>query len=272
LEFLQKENADAVVGALNQERIVEKLRNEKKEFIRKSFYKAVDITIEIALASTLKKIKKSNKIHMAEVLKDSKRCMNVLCNGKLDEKSECIACAAKFCSKCEKRIAQGSKHTCDPDDIVSIKSVGCNAITCAVCRTNFDYITGKPCLAGNHTNDPALGLKDSTTLVSVYGPDYKDQDIKDTFAKIDSLRPPPYPFTKVTLAILEFTKLPQEDDEVIRAQKQKMTHTIAVKYAKFIKNKHQIRAFYRCMETIAQLHKENDITFENLQRIVHILS
>jgi hypothetical protein len=265
--------------------MVERLRNEKREFIRKSFHKAVDRTIEIALASTLKKIKKSNQIRMAEMLKESKRCMNILCNGKLDEKSECITCAAKFCTKCDKRIIPDSDHVCNPDDIVSIetvsglvkcpkckcpviKSVGCNAITCAVCRTNFDYITGKPCSAGNHTNDAALGLKDATTLVSVYGSEYDDPNIADMFAKIDSMRPSDYSFSNVTSVIQDFMKLPPEQSET---QKKKLAHVLAVKYTRFIKNKYEIREFHRCIEKIEEFHNKKEMTIGNLQSIVNFL-
>lgn len=99
-----------------------------------------------------------------------RRCLSGICStGRLSTTQSgdysCDSCFSKFCSKCEKKMY--SNHVCSEQDLKSMAEIsklpkcpncnvhvekisGCNYMTCAYCKTNFDYISGKISDYGNH--------------------------------------------------------------------------------------------------------------------------
>jgi hypothetical protein len=150
-----------VKDKMNISKLVGDLRKHRKQFI-KTFPKAIELVIDIALSKKLNNIGKQNKLYVKNLVTGSNRmCMNSHCNGKMNQENnyfECMKCSTKFCKECEKNLTES--HVCKKEDIDSLKlissipkcpkcniaierSEGCNGMTCASCQTVFDYATGQ---------------------------------------------------------------------------------------------------------------------------------
>jgi hypothetical protein len=227
---LKLEKHNDIESKINQKKIVEKIREEKIKFINTQFPVAVSLTIKYALSSKLNKITKKNSIYMNNILKSSnKKCMNLFCNEKLDDELYCSLCDIKFCKFCEKKLTKG--HICKQEDIDSvtfienlvkcpkclfpvIRSYGCNNITCSICKTNFNYISGLISQAGNHDNSPALNINSSSSINSIvntikpsdhYKDDY-DMSIIKLLCLIEEKSPVNYSFDNVLKSLENVVK------------------------------------------------------------------
>ena len=147
-----------VKDKMNITKLVGDLRQQRKQFI-KTFPKAIELVIDIALSKKLNNIGKQNKSYVKNlVTKSNRMCMNSHCNGKMNQDFECLKCSTRFCKECEKIMNEN--HVCKKEDIDSLKlisnipkcpkcniaierSEGCNGMTCASCQTTFDYSTGE---------------------------------------------------------------------------------------------------------------------------------
>jgi hypothetical protein len=162
--FMHSQGAE-VKDKINVSKLVGDLRKQRKQFI-KTFPKAIELVIDIALNKKLNNIGKHNKLYVQNlVTKSNRMCMNSHCNGKMNQEFECLKCATKFCKECEKILKEN--HTCTKEDLDSLKliseipkcpkchiaierSEGCNGMTCASCQTTFDYSTGQASDHGSH--------------------------------------------------------------------------------------------------------------------------
>jgi hypothetical protein len=121
---------------------------------------AIKMIIDICYTKELKKISNKNKLIIDKTLANAKkRCMISVCNGKLDDTYRCLKCSTLFCKQCDNKIT--NNHICDDDDVSTLNLIkdkytpcpkcntfverieGCPSITCKVCHTKFDYITGE---------------------------------------------------------------------------------------------------------------------------------
>lgn len=163
LNYFIKENGDSVQKRINENEIIEKIRNERLIFIEKAFPKAINLVANLVFKDKMKKLDKQKRSIINKKLSDSQRaCLSSICNGFLDNDFICMKCGLNFCKKCEKKI--NTNHECRQEDLDSInlinnmthcpgcklpvfKNEGCDSITCANCNTNFLYSSGK---AGGH--------------------------------------------------------------------------------------------------------------------------
>jgi hypothetical protein len=268
-KFLKCKTKETVDVSLNQDAMFERLKQEKAEFVKSRFSKAVNTVIKIAFSNNINKITKSNHAKIKETLGKQGRCMNVLCHGMLDSGFKCILCDVEFCSDCEKPI--DGKHVCSKEDLESIafvsglvkcpqcrapvvRSFGCDNMTCAVCRINFDYVTGKRCVAGNHTTDAKLILKTPTSLMDLYGGGSCAFD--DLLKEIDSMRPAEQAFAKI--------------ERMIKSAVQDKTK-LCNEYSKHVKSKYQHKRFQSCVSKIEHLYNNKEVTCESLQSILRFL-
>lgn len=161
--------------------IVALLKEEKMKFVVEQMPKAVQKVAQLAFMHRLKKVQKIQTGRNANRV--SRTCINLVCNGFLDETFKCTKCNTQFCKECEEEKSDG--HVCDANVLESIKTIngmvscpscktkiekseGCMAITCAVCKTNFWYNTGEKGDHGNHGMYTGVDLKRTVSLGSQY--------------------------------------------------------------------------------------------------------
>jgi len=213
LRALTLQNGDSVSKVIQQKRILENIRAERIKFVYENFPLGVALTISVALRDKLKKIEKNRSKKISETLQKShKKCINLTCNGNLDESLKCLVCSTIFCETCEKRKNPG--HICKQEDIDSVnflsgmikcpecssfveKSEGCDEMTCALCQTNFDYSTGKVSHYGNNHNKPVPKIE--YNVIHVYSDRYPA--LKDLLIKLDSLKPKEISQAKINTVI-----------------------------------------------------------------------
>ena len=186
INYFLTQKEDSIKKELQHEKVLDNIRKDRIKFIYSTFQICVSLTIDIALKSKLNKIDKSRQLKIKNELEKSNRnCMNLTCKGFLDPNFKCMLCDTQFCNKCEKKIVQG--HICKQDDIESIntlntftkcpkcniivqKSEGCDSITCANCKTLFEYSTGKE--GGHGSSNKLINLK-NRTLSDIVKPEFK---------------------------------------------------------------------------------------------------
>ena len=215
--YLSKTHSDIIEEGKSYRAMVQTLQEEKKKFIQTKFPKAISLVVTVSYPHALNKISRNNeKLTKASI--QSRRCINFVCKGKMIQEKDlwkCLVCKGKFCFQCEMEYKMG--HYCKESDVESVKAVqnmvkcpkckcpavksqGCNSITCAVCRTNFDYLTGEHSISGNHTHDEALGLKEHVSLLEMYQ-NYNDE-LKEILVEIDA-KHPKIPTLKPIISLLE---------------------------------------------------------------------
>lgn len=282
--YITLQTADAVSAAANQRTMFERLRAERLKFIREQFSPAVNSIIDIALGAQLKKINRNNQTYINRILSRQLKCMNIICDGQLDEKHECVKCYTRFCKACDKSMmSDGKQHTCNQNDLESVRfvadlvkcpecrspvvrSFGCNAITCAVCRVNFDYVTGNKCIHGNHTSDGALNMKTTPeTLVQIYGGTYPTYT--DMLSRIDAAKPAEYQFTRVTSLLIAASSSAAASDSD-RVPLESVKHKIAIRYGKFIKFQQASKAYHTHVRQLDEWHRENVLNEQCLKTLV----
>lgn len=175
-------NKNEVKQIINESETIDKMREKRKKIVNDEFPKAVSLTVNILFKHKLSKINKENKEVIKNILNKSNRtCMLSTCNGKLNENLVCLKCDTEFCKNCETK--KGPDHVCNPNLVKTInflknvpkcptcgiiieKSEGCNGMTCASCKTTFDYKTGE--LSDHGSYNKEVVVKDSTRLSIKY--------------------------------------------------------------------------------------------------------
>jgi hypothetical protein len=250
-DYLTMRVRDALSVSANQKAMLERIRKERNEFIRGNFSTAVNLVINIALESKRRRIGKANQLKILRHVENRHRCQNFMCNGYLDSDFVCAVCESSFCKECHKRAERGTPHECKKEDVDSVRFVselvkcpechspvlrswGCNAITCSICRINFDYVTGRRCKAGNHTMDPKLILRQQTASVSEMFPDSPHTRLLE---RIDALRPAEYPFENIQRAI----------------KNNESKNKVAIKYSKYLSWKMRSKVFFACIDELGKM-------------------
>lgn len=143
---------------------IETLKRLRQTFINERFPEAVAYTAVVIMPHKLRKLDKQiiEKIQ-DQTIKTNRICMNLICNGSLNENLICLSCDTAFCTNCEKR--KDNNHVCNQSDIETIQAIkniikcpnchipiirsdGCNNMTCASCGQYFLYNTGEAGGAG----------------------------------------------------------------------------------------------------------------------------
>lgn len=196
-------NYDQINKKNNKNLIIEKMRDEKRDFYKSFLDGALMKVVEYAYQQKLKSLDKKNTSFVKTV--SMKRCFKELCKGNMQEKEKeynCLLCTVVFCKDCEKE--KNENHTCNEDDIKSLqlikeatncpeckvpveKSYGCDLMTCTACRTNFLYTTGEKINTGNNHNQN-FTLKESRPLSVELRSTYDDV-IVSLLTRIEACQP-----------------------------------------------------------------------------------
>jgi len=160
----RQDASDALLARAATRRMVADLQAQRREFVA-GLPAAVALTAQIAMQQRLRRVRRqqTGRSLRQGLAPQRRRCMVYGCTGFLDADFCCVACLQAFCRQCEAPKANDAgegAHRCDPDLVSSVAAVdgfsrcpkcctpverasGCRNMTCAVCRTRFDYHTSE---------------------------------------------------------------------------------------------------------------------------------
>lgn len=273
---LLNDKKDDIIEENNAKLFIKKIREEKQKFIRQQYPKAIAYVIETCLQNKLKSIDKKNKEFLSKIsVKTNKKCPDVLCySGMLDIDNVCLSCSQKYCKTCEIKIKTDEEHVCKNEDIESLKEIeklvkcpkcklpvirsyGCNNITCSICNTNFDYVTGKLASAGNHSKDVYVPKKYEKPSLTYSKKDIFDKDILHLLINIEDKEPVNYSFSNV---LKELKKYLENESESLE-------YSITHNYDKYKKTL-QCKQYYFKYIKLIQSEIENDtLSFDFVKKI-----
>lgn len=262
---------------INIMRMVDNLRKERVQFIKK-FPKAIELVIDITLTAKLNKINKQNKLYIKEMLEDTnKLCMNTHCNGKLNKNFQCIKCETKFCKECEKII--NINHVCKQEDLDSLKlissiqkcpncnvpiekSEGCNGMTCANCKTIFDYSTG---ILSDHGSHNAIISPLKNKIYFDYKQTYPEQIAKKLY-QIEANEPKDPNTLSLNNAIKKI--ILKYENENISIDDMYVGEDILKTFENYLKSKINYINFINTTIYINELHAKDELTMYELDDII----
>ena len=163
MTYFIKDHGTILEKELSDQAILTRLQQERRKFLTETYPKAICLVAHITFNKKLNQMDKIRKELDHTVVK---RCFNTTCSGYLSN-YQCTSCQSQFCNKCETIIKPN--HICKQNDLDCVhlinsmvkcpgchlpvfKNEGCNHITCSVCNTNFDYITGQKGESGSHNH------------------------------------------------------------------------------------------------------------------------
>jgi hypothetical protein len=271
---------DDILEETNAKLFVKKIRDEKQKFIRQQYPKAIAYVIETCLQSKLKSIDKKNKEHLSKIsTKSNKKCPDVLCySGLLDIDYVCLSCSQKYCKTCEIKIKSEEDHICKQEDIDSLKEIekfvkcpkcklpvirsyGCNHITCSICHTNFDYVTGKISSVGNHSNDVYVPKKYHKPSLSYSKKDVFDKDVFYKLVDIEEKEPTNYSFSNVLKDLKKY----------LETENTSLEYIIANNYDKYKTTLREKKNYFKHLKLIQSEIENDNININFLKKIERLI-
>ncbi len=273
-----------VKDKMNISKLVGDLRKQRKQFI-KTFPKAIELVIDIALSKKLNNIGKQNKLYVKNLVTVSNRmCMNSHCNGKMDQNFTCIKCSTKFCKECEKVLKEN--HICKKEDIESLKlissipkcpkcniaierSEGCNGMTCASCQTSFDYSTGEISSHGSHN---IIVGPQKTKFKFDFKQKYPEEISKRLFI-IERNEPTEPSILMLNNAIKKLLtqqeeQMSKEQTSDIPSEENIVENNVLKSFEKYLKSKILYVNFINITIQITELHQTDNLTIFALDDII----
>lgn len=279
-EFLKNKNVDTLTLMEANKNILSSVRNERQKYIDSIGYGAVKLFIDIAFKGKINKIDKKN-IKFVETMENKKKCFNIFCDrGVLDKDFNCGKCLFIFCKECEKEKKSG--HTCDENELLSIqatkemikcpkcsapvvKSEGCLAMRCSLCKTNFDYRTGKEGGPGNNHN-AEISSKIHYSLSNEIASSYR-KEIVSLVTQIESMKPKEYSFENI---IKKIDTILKTDD--INKQDQ-LKKGLVKSYFSFVTQTRKLKTFTAFLKDIMRQHNtEEKLSVTYLVKVLKALS
>lgn len=145
--------------------------NSRQQFLVKRNIEGrpVNVGAGAADASTRKEKKPEPENEMLSIVC---HCPNGDCRGYVMKKDhKCGLCSSKICKKCHVVVASDEEHTCNPDNVASVKLIkseckacpgcgvpsrkteGCSQVWCIVCKKAWDWNTMKIDTGSIHATD-----------------------------------------------------------------------------------------------------------------------
>jgi hypothetical protein len=202
-----------------------------------------------------------------------------------------LTCGEQFCKKCEIKIKENEKHVCKDEDLESIKTVdslvkcpkcklpvvksyGCHNMTCSICKTNFDYITGTITRAGNHSNDN-LVLKNFSKFTNIMINDgFTDNYVLNKIREIENSETENYSFNNILSPLKKYIILENEHAdnlEIIQNELYKYSEKIAENYEIYKLEKYKKKKYYKYMSLINYEYKNNSLNNEFIDKIYNLV-
>lgn len=122
--------------------------------------RTIDIAISHLASNPLSLIDNIENIHIPERRSYIKKCIRT-CNGFINNKGHCPICDVQICMRCHEEKHKEEPHVCKEEDVASIRTIhqqtkacpkcavpiqkisGCNQMWCTLCKTAFDWDTGR---------------------------------------------------------------------------------------------------------------------------------
>lgn len=280
LAHMLKDKGDAVQKKLEEEAILEKLRQERSKFIKETYPAAIALVATIAFTTKLRHLEKQKSKFIQEKINASHRiCMNSYCNGHLDSNLVCMVCLTKFCQKCEKVLKEN--HKCNQADIDSIgfiknmikcpkcqipvqRSEGCNHMTCANCDTKFYYNTGEEGGGGSH--NPKVSVMNKIKLSYAYKDIITEREQINLLLKIEAMEPPMITESAIFTSLRYYY---QTDNKL--TDKQVIAKQLARKIDVYMKTKYHNQQFQNLLGEIEALVTKKELTVDKLTDIYNLL-
>jgi len=263
LSYFLKDRGEEVKKKIQQEKILEKLRQERKQFIQSTFPEAVALVADITFSSKLRRLEKQKSILVQHKVNNANRtCMNVTCNGFLDKDFICMTCQTIFCRHCEKSLKAG--HLCQDADIESLKFIsdlvkcpkcklpvikasGCDSITCSHCQTNFLYSTGKEGGHGSTNAKINLDIKSKIRLSTIFR-ELVSTEVLQLLLQIELFEPAELTQDVILTPLKNYLKDDEKNDQVIGKQ-------LAKKIDQYMQNKYQRQIYFQYVTQIEEFIK-----------------
>jgi len=268
-----------VKDKINITKLVDDLRKQRTQFI-KTFPKAIELVIDVALSKKLNNIGKQNKLFVKNlVTKSNRMCMNSHCNGKLNQNFECLKCSTKFCKDCEKLLKDN--HVCKKEDLDSLKliseipkcpkchiaierSEGCNGMTCASCQTTFDYRTGE--LSDHGSHNVIIGPQKSKFKFD-FKQSYPEEIAKRLFI-IENHEPPEPSILMLNNSIKKLLIEQEQNEQSEQEQSEEIGDDVLKSFEKYLKSKIKYVQFVNVTIQVTELHQNEKLTMQDLDDII----
>jgi hypothetical protein len=240
LADLVAKHGDTVRKRWETQNVLAELRLARLTFLTQRFPPAIAYTAQVTMPQKLRALDKQFVERTKQIVLSAKRvCMNLTCNGSLDENLTCMTCHTIFCNDCEK--VKGVGHVCDPNDVESVRAIrqfvrcpqcglpiqrsqGCNFMTCANCHQDFNYGTGEAADYGNHgQNTPIPAQMTGRRLLSVvHQTRITELGLTDLVVQFEAAAPKPVDTTVLTNVLMLYYKnqqvaTPEIESELARA-------------------------------------------------------
>lgn len=306
LQHILKDKGESVSMTIAHQDMLSKLRQERSVFIQQNFPLAISHVAAIAFKPRLSHLNRAKTQSLAGKLKSANRlCMNLYCNGRLDDNFTCMTCLTQFCTKCEQPLSSIASttsatsttlptttptHICKQEDVESVqmikkmiqcpnckypveKSQGCNMMTCTHCGTNFDYATGAQTLHGNNHNAP-ITVREKYKLSVLLGKEISP-DVLDIILDIESYEPS-YSEKSLLNTVkahllhaknTQNTPTPQEGEGNNPSDEKVIAKKITKQFEDMIVHKYQMKLYLSIHKEIENLHQQKALTVFELAKL-----
>ena len=116
-------------------------------------------------------------------------------------------------------------------------------MTCAHCKTNFDYSSGEKSAYGNHGQNKPIDIKDEFKLSNLYKDNY-DEDIINQLIKIESKKP----------TIVKIDKLLETLSKIDNQNYNDFKTELIKQFEKFMLSKYNYKKYINTISTIESIH------------------
>lgn len=273
VEYFIHTYGEKATQKIQEGELVSRLRRKRWEALEKNFTPAINLVAKISYQKELDRVKLQKRKKINQKVRRGRKCMSTTCVGVLDSKMRCRLCLTQFCSQCEQILCRN--HRCKKEDLANVQAVrkivkcpscrtriyrfeGCDHMTCNVCKTKFNYLTGELSSEGSHNLPISLSRNNSLTLA------YRERLTPQIVEEIKPLEDNPPPESNPSSLINAIAKLKRSEgnDSVIQKEILRKSQTE-------IRRKYRRQLYYQTMSQIEVELLESPINYQQIQEIIN---